>query len=193
MPTLPPGAPSPALETVGRRARNAPHSIETIFDVFCLGYVREEPKTACEKPPKNAIFLPVKKKQTSKSTKTKSLEAPPAAADEISTAKQILKASVPEAAHKLLSIMSFGDKDDSIQLTAATQVLAMNGISAKHEAAADTAKIAGAAVLSAILGMGRVMNLENKALDALRKRFPKESALDVDLLPPELLEQDALT
>lgn len=108
-------------------------------------------------------------------------------------ARKTLLAAAPQAATRLVEIMEHGDKDDAISRQAANDILAINGIAPPKAAAGESqARVAGAAVLAAILGMAKVAGLRNVSPKTFANILRDDSVPSSDL-PPELLEeQDTL-
>ena len=113
-------------------------------------------------------------------------------AKDLVKARELLHAAAPAAAARIVSIMDHGDKDDAVALSAAEKILSINGIAAKKESGAESAKLVGAAVIAAIAGMAKVAGVagaEKRLAKAIRDVTPASTNDDI---PPELLEQDAL-
>ena len=107
-------------------------------------------------------------------------------------ARDALRLAAPDAAEKMIRVMHSGDKDDAVQLAAAEKILALNGIAPRKEAAENSAKLVGTAIIAALVGMAKatgVRGVDEKTFrDVLRDATPDPT------LPPELAEeQDALT
>ena len=108
----------------------------------------------------------------------------------VERARALLHDAAPLAAAKMISVMHSGDKDDAVQLSAAEKILSINGVAPKKESGGEQAKLVGAAVIAALVGMAKVTGLRGVDERLLAKVLPAAEVID---LPPELAdEQDAL-